>query len=113
MAKAAAVSGMCLVIAAAAIEIGAHLDPNIPGPNPDHPWVVACVFVALAAVIIALLTVTLGVATSIEQRRSRSSCRPARGQAAAPWTVNGTTGPAITRVPRFPHRPDPNRPASS
>lgn len=79
LAKAAAISGVFLVIAATAIDIGAHLDPGVPGPNPDHSWVGACVFVALAAVMIALLTVTLGVVTSIEQRRSRRQRPPGSG----------------------------------
>jgi len=79
LAKAAAISGTCLAIAAAAIEIGAHIDPNVPGPNPHHAWVAACFSLALGAVIIAAFTVFLGVAVAIEQRRSRRRLPPRSG----------------------------------
>jgi hypothetical protein len=79
VAKAAAVSGVCLGFAAAAIEIGAHIDPNVPGPNPHHAWVAACFSLALGAVIIAAFTVFLGVAVAIEQRRSRRQPPPPSG----------------------------------
>jgi len=71
VAKAAAISGMCLIIAAAAVEIGAHIDPNVPGPNPHHAWVAASFCLALGAVIIAAFTAFLGVAVAIQQRHSR------------------------------------------
>ena len=83
IAKAAAVSGVCLGIAAAAIEIGAHIDPNVPGPNPHHAWIAACFSLALGAAIIAAFTVFLGVAVAIEQRRSRRRPPPRSGQQAA------------------------------
>jgi hypothetical protein len=76
LAKAATVTGVCLGIAAAAIEIGAHIDPNVPGPNPHHAWVAACFSLALGAVIMAAFTVFLGVAVAIEQRRSRRQPPP-------------------------------------
>ncbi len=79
LAKAATVSGVCLAIAAAAMEIGAHIDPNVPGPNPHHAWVAACFSLALGAVIIAAFTVFLGVAVAIEQRRSRRQPPPRSG----------------------------------
>jgi hypothetical protein len=79
VAKAAAVSGVCLGIAAAVIEIGAHIDPNVPGPNPHHAWVAACFSLALGAVIIAAFTAFLGVAVAIEQRRSRRQPPPRSG----------------------------------
>jgi Domain of unknown function (DUF1707) len=79
LAKAAAISGVCLGIAAAAIEIGGHLDAEVPGPNPDHSWVAWCFLLALVAVMVALLAVGLGVATSIEQRRSRRQLPPRPG----------------------------------
>ena len=79
--KAATVTGVCLGIAAAAIEIGAHIDPNVPGPNPHHAWVAACFSLALGAVIIAAFTVFLGVAVAIEQRRSRRQPPPQSGLA--------------------------------
>jgi len=79
LAKAAAISGVCLVFAAAAVEIGAHIDPNVPGPNPHHAWVAACFSLALGAGIIAAFTVFLGVAVAIEQRRSRRQLSPRSG----------------------------------
>ena len=77
VAKAAVISGMCLAIAAAAIEVGAHIDPNVPGPNPHHAWVAACFSLALVAVIMAAFTVSLGVAVAIGQRRLRVTAAPA------------------------------------
>jgi hypothetical protein len=77
LAKVAVVSGLCLAIAAAATEIGAHIDPNVPGPNPHHAWVAACFSLALAAVIMAAFTVCLGAAVAIDQRRSRVAAGPA------------------------------------
>jgi hypothetical protein len=81
VAKAAVISGMCLAIAAAATELGAHIDPNVPGPNPHHAWVAACFSLALVAVIMAAFTVSLGAAVAIqqrlEQRRSRVAAAPA------------------------------------
>ena len=81
LAKAAAISGVCLVFAAAAVEIGAHIDPNVPGPNSHHAWVAACFSLALGAVIIAAFTVCLGVAVAVEQRRSRRQLPPRSGRA--------------------------------
>ena len=77
VAKAAVISGMCLAIAAAFTEVGAHIDPNVPGPNPHHAWVAACFSLALVAVIMAAFTVSLGVAVAIGQRRSRVTAAPA------------------------------------
>jgi Domain of unknown function (DUF1707) len=79
VAKAAAISGMCLAIAAAATEIGVHIDPNVPGPNSHHAWIAACFSLALGACIIAAFTVFLGVAVAIEQRRSRRQPPPRSG----------------------------------
>ncbi len=79
LAKAAAISGVCLAIAAAAIEIGAHVDAGVPGPSPHHSWVAACFSLALVAVIMAAFTVFLGVAVAVEQRRSRRQPPPRSG----------------------------------
>jgi hypothetical protein len=103
LAKAAAISGVCLVIAAAAIEIGGHLDPGVPGPNPDHSWVAACFFLALFAVMTALLTMGLGVVTAIEQRRSRGQLPPRTGpggHALDGERHDGTSHDAVTPGPR-------------
>jgi hypothetical protein len=72
LARAAAKSGSCVVIAAAAIWAGALLDPDGPGPNPYHSWAKPFLLVALVAVVTALGILVHGVGTSLEQRRSRS-----------------------------------------
>jgi hypothetical protein len=79
VAKAAAISGVCLVFAATATGIGTHINPNVPGPNSHHAWVAACFSLALGACIIAAFTVFLGVAVAIEQRRSRRQRPPRSG----------------------------------
>ena len=83
VAKATVVSGMCLAIAAAATEVGAHIDPNVPGPNSHHAWVAACFSLALVAVITAAFTVWLGVAVAIQQRLEQRRLRVAAGPAVA------------------------------
>ena len=76
LARAAAGSGICLVIAFAAVWVGANiLDPRGLG-NPYHPWSSLCRLVALAAVLTALGILANGVATSSEQRRSRRQLPP-------------------------------------
>jgi uncharacterized protein DUF1707 len=79
LAKAAAGSGVCLIIAAAAILIGGHIAEAGSGPSPHHSLVGALFLLALFAVMTALLTVGLGVVTSIEQRRSRRQLPPQPG----------------------------------
>jgi hypothetical protein len=71
LARAAAGSGVCLVIVAAAIGVGAHLDPGGLGPNSYHSWAKLCLFVALAALITAIGILLNGVGTAVEQRHSR------------------------------------------
>jgi DUF1707 SHOCT-like domain len=76
LARAAAGAGGCLVIAFAAVWLAADvLDPDGLG-NPYHPWSLLCLVVALSAVGTALHIVMNGVATSVEQRRSRRSLPP-------------------------------------
>jgi len=79
LAKLAGVLGVCLVIAAAAMTIGAHFDPGGSVPNPHHSWAAACFSLALGAAIIAAFTVCLGVAVAIEQRRARRQLPPRAG----------------------------------
>ncbi len=79
LARAAAGSGGCLVIAFAAVWVAANiLDPNGLG-NPYHPWSRLCLLVAFAAVGAALCILGHGVATSVEQRRSRRQRPPRPG----------------------------------
>jgi hypothetical protein len=79
LAKAAAGSGLCLVVAAAAIGISHHFDPGGPGPNPYHAWSASFYLLSIIAVITALSVLVHGVATSIEQRRSRGQLPPPPG----------------------------------
>jgi len=58
LAKAATVSGLCLVIAAAAVKIGGHFDPGGPGPNPHHS--LAGLFLLLAVVAVMSAVSILG-----------------------------------------------------
>ena len=83
VAKAAVVAGLCLAIAVAATEVGAHIDPNVPGPNPHHAWVAALFSLALVAVITAAFTVWLGAAVAIQQRLEQRRLRVAAGPAVA------------------------------
>ena len=79
LAKAAAGSGGCLVIAAGALRLVGLADPgNTPGPIPKF-WGTPFFVVALAAVIAALFILGNGVATAIEQRRSRRQLPPRPG----------------------------------
>ena len=79
LARAAAGSGICLVIAFAAVWVGANiLDPRGLG-NPYHPWSSLCRHVAFVAVVTALCILGHGVATSSEQRRSRRQLPPRPG----------------------------------
>ena len=69
LARAAARSGICLVIAAAAVRVAFLLDPDGPGPNPHQSWAPWCLAVAFFAVLTALGIVIHGVGTAVEQRR--------------------------------------------
>jgi len=76
LARAAVWAGGCLGIAFAAVWLAADiLDPDGLG-NPYHPWSFLCLVVALSAVGTALSIVMNGVATSVEQRRSRGPLPP-------------------------------------
>lgn len=77
--RAATGSGVCLVIAAAAIRIAFLLDPGPDGPpGPPPAWASPSLFllVAFAAVLAALSILVVGVITATEQRRSRSQLPP-------------------------------------
>ena len=77
--KAAAASGLCLVVAAAAIRMHAAFDPSGPGPSPYHSLAASFFLLSVIAVITALSVLVHGVATSIEQRRSRGQLPPRPG----------------------------------
>jgi hypothetical protein len=79
LARAAAGSGGCLVIAFSAVWVAANvLDPDGLG-NPYHPWSRLCLGVSIVAVMAAVMIFLLGVATSVEQRRSRRQLPPRPG----------------------------------
>ena len=79
LARAAVGSGGCLVIAFAAVWVGAQiLDPRGLG-NPYHPWSSLCRLVAFAAVVAALCILGRGVAASSKQRSSRGQLPPRPG----------------------------------
>ena len=80
LAKAAAMSGVCLVVVAAARQLNDHFDPAGPGPDPDHSWGALCFLVAVIALMTAVGILGIGVVISIEQRRSgRKPPRPGPG----------------------------------
>jgi Domain of unknown function (DUF1707) len=76
LAKAAVGSGGSLVIAAAAMRVAFIFDPGPPGPAPYQSWAKPFVFLAVTAVLTALGILLIGVAISLEQRRSRGQLPP-------------------------------------
>ena len=94
LAKAAAGSGGCLVIAAAAVRAIDLADPGpTPGVIPKY-WGTLFVLIALVAVVAALGILKIGVAASLEQRRSRRQLppRPGPGGHALDGGQHGGTG---------------------
>jgi len=86
LARAAATSGACLIIAAAAMWIFAFLVADdghyrgIPGANPSYEaWAPLALLLAFAAVCAATVTAGSAVVTSLEQRRSRKQQPPRTG----------------------------------
>jgi hypothetical protein len=79
LAKAAAQSGSCLIIALASVVFGGTvLDPDV-GPKPYYSWAPLTLLVAIFAVLAALGFLVYGVAASVEQRRSRAQLPPRPG----------------------------------
>ena len=87
LARAAAGSGGCLIIAFAAVRVAFILDPDGTGPNPYHSWAKPFMLLAFLAVVAALGIVGYGVATSWELRRSRGQLPP--GPGAGGYDVDG------------------------
>jgi hypothetical protein len=103
LARAAAWSGGCLVIAAAATKIAFQLDPEPGPPAPYASWAKYLLLIALAAVFTAMGILVHGVGTSLEQRRSRRQLPPRPGGHALDGERRGSTG--YRPVPPGP-RPD-------
>ena len=104
LARAAAKSGGCLVLAFALVLFAANvLDPHGLG-NPYHPWSSLCLVVALGLVLTALGIFATGVATSVEQR-SRRQLPPRAGPGGHVLEIEPSSGtgygPALP-----PDRPD-------
>ena len=86
LARAAAGSGGCLVIAAAAtwawillVSDDGHYH-GIPGANPSYEsWAPLALILAFTAVVVAFGIMANGVATSLEQRRPRKQLPPRPG----------------------------------
>ncbi len=77
LARAAAGSGGCLALAAAAVWASFILDPG--GPGADRPWAGLMVLLAQYAVIAGVWILWSGVATSVQQRRSGRQLPPRPG----------------------------------
>jgi Domain of unknown function (DUF1707) len=99
LARAAAKSGVCLIIAAGAMWVWALLVSGdgdydgIPGANPPHEgWAVLPLLLAFAAVCTALGILGSAVVTSLEQRRSRRQLPPRPGGHALEAGQRGGTG---------------------
>ena len=94
LARAAAGSGGCLVIAFAAMQVHHLADPgNTPGTLPGS-LATPSFLVALTAVFAALFIVIYGVGTAVDQRRSRRQLppRPGAGGHALEGERRGGTG---------------------
>ena len=92
LARAAAGSGSCLIIAAAAVWLAALADPGPPGPTPYHFFAPLCLLIAFSAALAALGFLVHGVGTSWEQRRSRRQLPPGPGGHALQAGQRGGTG---------------------
>ena len=108
LARAAAKSGGCLVLAFALVLFAANvLDPHGLG-NPYHPWSGLCALVAVGLVLTALGIFGTGVATSVEQRRSRRQVPPGPGPGGYALEAGQSSGTGHGPA-RLPDRPDQTR----
>jgi hypothetical protein len=79
LARAAAGSGLSLVIAAASMRVAFYFDPDGAGFHPYHSLARPFVLLAVAAVLTALGILVIGVAISVRQRHSRGQLPPRPG----------------------------------
>ena len=108
LARAAAGSASCLVIAFAGVLVGARLD-DPRHPSPIQSWIPVFLSVAVAAVFAAGLILVIGVTNSVEQRRSRRQLppRPGPGGHVREGEHRGGTGDDPVPPARAPTRPAP------
>ena len=102
LARAAAGSGGCMVIAFAAVRVAFIFDPDGSGPAPYHSWAKPFMVLALAAVLTALVILVLGLATSMAQRRSCRQLPPRRGPGRHALDGERSGGTGHGPVPRGP-----------
>jgi hypothetical protein len=98
LARAAARSGGCLVLAAIAVWL-AFLTNRNPGPDPYGSVAPGFLFMAYVAVVAALGCAAYGVFTSVEQRRSRRRLPPRPGPGAHAPRGEGRDGTGRDPVP--------------
>jgi hypothetical protein len=102
LARAAAQSGSCLIIAFASLVFGGTvLDPDV-GPKPYYSWAPLTLLVAIFAVLAALGFLVYGVATSVEQRRSRGQLPPRPGPGGHALDSERRGGTGHDRIPPGP-----------
>jgi Domain of unknown function (DUF1707) len=123
LARAAAQSGACLIISAAATWVLFLLVAEdghyrgIPGANPSYEaWAPLPLFLAIAAVCAAIGIMGSAVATSLEQRRSRGQLPPRPGPGGRVLgggqrgsTSQGPVPPGQTSAESRAHQPRPRR----
>ena len=108
LARAAAGSASCLVIAFAGVLAGAKLD-DPRHPSPFQGWIPVFLSVAVAAIFAAGLILVIGVTNSVEHRRSRRQLppRPGPGGHVLEGGHRGGTGDDPVPPSRAPTRPAP------
>jgi len=118
LARAAARSGVCLSIAAAAIGVGGYLDRGASGPQPPGFWVGLLVFLAVSGLWAALGIMGYALFIAWDQRSSRRQLppRPGPGGRALDGERRGGTGhgpapagPGAGQAPRAELRADQSR----
>ena len=97
LARAAAQSGICLMITAAAIGVIAYLDPDGPGPQPPQFWTGLMLVLAIAGFWTAVGIMANAVLTSWDQKSSRRQLPPRPGPGG-----HAPDGETLPRIPRSP-----------
>ncbi len=111
--RAAAGSGGCLVIAAAAFWGATILDPGPPAPSPDHYWAPLMLLIVLAAVLGASPSWGTGWSPPGSRDAPAGGCRPAGAGRPRPGRRTARRHRPWPGSPRSPPRPGPRRRAGS